>query len=47
MCIWQVSGRNDVDFDEWLNMDAEYVENSSLALDIKVLSVVLGRIGAD
>jgi exopolysaccharide biosynthesis polyprenyl glycosylphosphotransferase len=49
-CIWQISGRNDVDFDEWMEMDAEYVDNWSLALDVKILvktiPVVLGRKGA-
>jgi len=49
-CIWQVSGRNDVDFDQWMEMDAEYVDNWSLALDMKILAqtvpVVLGRKGA-
>jgi lipopolysaccharide/colanic/teichoic acid biosynthesis glycosyltransferase len=49
-CIWQVSGRNDVDFDQWMEMDAEYVDNWSLALDMKILAktvpVVLGRRGA-
>lgn len=49
-CIWQISGRNDVDFDQWMEMDAEYVDNWSLALDMKILvktvPVVLGRKGA-
>ena len=25
-CIWQVSGRSDVDFDTWIDMDLEYIE---------------------
>ncbi|RNC29198.1 MAG: UDP-glucose:undecaprenyl-phosphate glucose-1-phosphate transferase [Candidatus Dichloromethanomonas elyunquensis] len=40
-CIWQVSGRNNVDFDEWMEMDAEYVNKWSLWLDIEILAKTL------
>ncbi len=36
-CIWQVSGRNEVSFEEWMNMDLEYIDNWSLGLDFKIL----------
>ncbi len=37
-CLWQVSGRNKIkDFDEWVKMDLEYIDNWSLWLDIKIL----------
>lgn len=36
-CTWQVSGRNDVDFDEWIRLDLEYVDNWSLRKDIGIL----------
>ena len=36
-CIWQISGRNHVSFDRWMEMDHEYVENWSLWLDLKIL----------
>jgi exopolysaccharide biosynthesis polyprenyl glycosylphosphotransferase len=36
-CIWQVSGRNEVDFDTWMRLDLEYIDNWSLFLDIKLL----------
>ena len=36
-CIWQISGRNNVTFDRWMQMDHEYVENWSLLLDLKIL----------
>lgn len=37
-CIWQVSGRSDItDFDEWAQLDLEYIRTWSLALDFKVL----------
>lgn len=36
-CIWQISGRNSVRFDHWMQMDHEYIENWSVWLDIKIL----------
>lgn len=36
-CIWQVSGRNKVGFEEWMRMDLEYIDHWSLALDIKLM----------
>ena len=47
-CIWQVSGRNHVDFDTWMKLDLEYIDNWSLFLDVKLIArtvpvVVLGR----
>jgi exopolysaccharide biosynthesis polyprenyl glycosylphosphotransferase len=36
-CIWQVSGRNQVDFRRWMEMDLEYIDRWSLALDFKIL----------
>lgn len=50
-CLWQVSGRNRItDFNEWMKLDLEYIDNWSLWLDLKILfktlPVVLLRIGA-
>ncbi|MBM4369972.1 MAG: sugar transferase [Deltaproteobacteria bacterium] len=36
-CIWQVSGRNRVDFDNWMRLDLEYIDNWSLFLDVKLI----------
>ena len=36
-CIWQVSGRNNIGFDEWVDMDLEYIKNRNLLLDIKLI----------
>ena len=36
-CIWQISGRNDIKFDEWMKLDLIYINNRSTAQDIKVL----------
>jgi exopolysaccharide biosynthesis polyprenyl glycosylphosphotransferase len=37
-CLWQVKGRNEItDFNEWMRLDLEYIDNWSLWLDIKIL----------
>ena len=36
-CIWQVSGRNNIGFDEWVDMDLEYIKTINLLLDIKLI----------
>ena len=49
-CLWQIKGRNKIEFDEWMNLDLEYLDNWSLGLDFKILiltiPVVLLGIGA-
>jgi lipopolysaccharide/colanic/teichoic acid biosynthesis glycosyltransferase len=35
--LWQVSGRNMVDFDSWMQMDLAYVDGWSLGLDLLIL----------
>jgi lipopolysaccharide/colanic/teichoic acid biosynthesis glycosyltransferase len=40
-CIWQVSGRSDLDFGTWVKMDLEYIERWSLWLDIKILLLTI------
>jgi exopolysaccharide biosynthesis polyprenyl glycosylphosphotransferase len=48
--LWQVSGRNQVDFDEWMELDLRYIDNWSIWFDIEILlktiPVVLLRKGA-
>jgi exopolysaccharide biosynthesis polyprenyl glycosylphosphotransferase len=50
-CLWQIRGRNDIDdFEEWVRLDLEYIDNWSLWLDCKILlatipAVFLGRGG--
>lgn len=37
-CLWQVSGRNKItDFNEWMKLDLEYIDNWSLWLDFKII----------
>ncbi|WP_166241162.1 sugar transferase [Paenibacillus turpanensis] len=35
--LWQVSGRSDLSFQQWVNLDVYYIENWSLGLDLKIL----------
>jgi lipopolysaccharide/colanic/teichoic acid biosynthesis glycosyltransferase len=35
-CIWQVSGRNNTTFDDWMRQDLEYIDNWSLQLDLVI-----------
>ena len=48
-CLWQVSGRSKIaDFNRWMNLDLDYIDNWSLALDFKILLktipvVLIGR----
>jgi lipopolysaccharide/colanic/teichoic acid biosynthesis glycosyltransferase len=36
-CLWQISGRNDLDFDRWMQLDLEYIDSWSPTLDLKIL----------
>lgn len=49
-CLWQISGRSHVGFDEWMRLDLEYVRRRSLALDLRILlgtlPAVIARKGA-
>jgi hypothetical protein len=31
-CLWQVSGRNEIDFHEWMKLDSHYIDNWSFLL---------------
>ena len=47
-CTWAVNGRDTVDFDTWMKMDLQYIDNWSLGLDWSIVlktipKVVLGQ----
>lgn len=47
-CLWALEGRDELDFETWMKLDMEYIDNWSLALDWKILlrsvpPVLLGR----
>ena len=47
-CLWQISGRSEVSFEDWMKLDLTYIDNWSLLLDLKILLktlpvVLMGR----
>ena len=36
-CLWAIRGRDRLDFDNWMRMDLEYIDNWSLWLDLKIV----------
>ncbi|HEV3417746.1 MAG TPA: sugar transferase [Pirellulales bacterium] len=36
-CLWQISGRSEIGFDQWVRMDIWYARNQHLLTDIKLL----------
>jgi exopolysaccharide biosynthesis polyprenyl glycosylphosphotransferase len=36
-CLWAIRGRDTLDFDTWMKMDLEYIDNWSLLLDAKIM----------
>jgi len=36
-CYWQVMGRNNIDFEDWMKLDVKYVKERSFWLDIKLI----------
>jgi lipopolysaccharide/colanic/teichoic acid biosynthesis glycosyltransferase len=49
-CIWQVSGRNQISFEEWMYLDMQYIDHWSLGQDIglifKTVPIVITGRGA-
>jgi exopolysaccharide biosynthesis polyprenyl glycosylphosphotransferase len=40
-CLWQVSGRSGISFDQWMRLDMEYIDRWSLWLDFKILAMTI------
>lgn len=36
-CYWQVSGRNNIDFDDWMKLDIKYIKERNILLDVKLI----------
>jgi len=43
-CIWQVTGRSDIPFEEQVKLDTDYIDGRGLALDLKLLIATLGAV---
>jgi lipopolysaccharide/colanic/teichoic acid biosynthesis glycosyltransferase len=39
--LWQVSGRNHLSFEDMIRLDVQYLENWSLATDLKILAMTM------
>lgn len=37
-CLWQVNGRHEIDFDHWMELDLQYIDNWSIALDLEIMA---------
>ncbi len=40
-CLWQISGRSGIGFDEWIRLDLQYIDRWSLQLDLEVLAATV------
>lgn len=40
-CFWQIHGRNDISFSQWVEMDLRYIRERSLTLDIKLIFMTI------
>jgi exopolysaccharide biosynthesis polyprenyl glycosylphosphotransferase len=36
-CLWQISGRSELGFDRWIELDLQYIDEWSLGLDLKII----------
>ena len=46
-CYWQVSGRNNIDFEDWMKLDCKYVDERSTWIDIKLIFKTVGVLVGD
>ncbi|MGE5551264.1 MAG: sugar transferase [Bacteroidota bacterium] len=37
-CLWQISGRSNLGFDEWMKLDIQYISNWSILLDLQIIA---------
>jgi exopolysaccharide biosynthesis polyprenyl glycosylphosphotransferase len=43
-CLWALNGRDNVDFEAWMKMDMQYIDNWSLGLDWKILLLTIPKV---
>ena len=46
-CYWQVSGRNNIDFEDWMKLDCKYVDEKNTWVDIKLIFKTVGVLFGD
>ena len=43
-CYWQIAGRNDITFDEWMQLDMKYIKEASILTDLKIIIRTIGAV---
>ena len=43
-CLWAVEGRDAVDFESWMRLDMEYIDNWSLSLDARIMLLTIPQV---
>lgn len=43
-CYWQCMGRNDIPFDEWIELDLKYIREAGLWTDFKIILMTVGAV---
>ncbi len=43
-CLWQIGGRNETSFEEWMRLDLKYIDTWSLGLDVHILVKTMGTV---
>jgi exopolysaccharide biosynthesis polyprenyl glycosylphosphotransferase len=43
-CLWAIAGRDAIDFETWMKMDMQYIDNWSLALDWKIMLQTIPKV---
>lgn len=46
-CYWQVSGRNNIDFDDWVELDLKYIRERNTWVDIKLILLTIPALLGD
>jgi len=46
-CYWQVMGRNNIGFEQWIELDIKYIKERSLWIDIKLIVKTFGVLFGD
>jgi lipopolysaccharide/colanic/teichoic acid biosynthesis glycosyltransferase len=43
-CLWAVRGRDNVDFESWMRLDLQYIDNWSLSLDARIILMTIPQV---
>lgn len=46
-CYWQVMGRNNIDFEDWIELDIKYIRKRNTWEDIKLIFKTVGVLFGD